>query len=103
MSAVPGQRLISGVEPNWTEGQEPVDSWRVFIGGRWSWKYILVTFEEARNIYGVWQNTPELWVTVPDSAEVFSVPREERIISAEAEKAMYYRVKGLMESADAVE
>lgn len=94
-SAPAGKRLISGVEPHPVPSEEGEELWRVYVGSRWAWKYVLSSFGEAKKIYEVWQSVPELWVDLP-SAEIFVVPREERRDSREDETEMFYRVQELM-------
>ena len=100
MSAPAGKRLISGVEPHEPEkiherDVDPGEQWRIYVGARWAWKYVLTDFEQAKKIYEVWLSVPELWVDLPET-EIYSVPAEERQDSAEQEKAMFYRVESLM-------
>ncbi len=108
----PNDRLISGIEPHEKDVGEHAEDrdgnviekemWRVFVGPRALWKYVLVDFSLAQQVYHAFQGSSRMYAPLADDVEVYQVPREERDTSAEREKAMFYRVEELMkrEAAD---
>lgn len=108
MSAEPGKRLISGIEPHWDEPTvpEPVvapQRWRVYVGPRWAWKYVIVGQETGRQVYRAFHSTHHLYAGFPDGTEVHVVPPEERDDSPETQKKVFYMVEELMKRAEAAQ
>lgn len=66
--------LISGVELD-LSGQ-----YRIFIGPRWRWRYVLVDNAQGESVLRAFHSTYHLFGKIPEDAEVFEVPEDERLI-----------------------
>ncbi|AWN07787.1 hypothetical protein HOT31_gp116 [Microbacterium phage Hendrix] len=86
----PGMMFISGVD--YHDGER----WRLYVNSRWLWKYVLVDQKTAQIAWRALSTLDRLEVAIPEDAEVFQVPVEERWEGPEGEKEAYRRlVEGL--------
>lgn len=77
--------LISGVEAH--EQDEPLKEkpgrYRIYVGPRWRWRYILVGAEEGERILRAFHSTYHLFGRIPEGAQVFEVPEAERELESD--------------------
>lgn len=91
----PGQMFITGVD--YHDGEK----WRLYVNNRWMWKYVLVDRDTAATAWRALGSLDRLVVAIPEDAEIFQVPIEERWNDAEGEKAAYVRLRDSLAVGDA--